>query len=804
MWFALVYSLFVLTARVSSVVPRLSELSVSWVNMPVRSMPIVQNFYGAATLRRDVEPGYGLISLGPITSAPYNGNFQNSSFLLNGRAYRVDTVTWAICEASREVQNEVHITNRVRMPFEDHGFMQTWDISSNSPHNTIELFLDGPFFRVCDTPMKDGKVWSSCGWGAAMPIDRKHFNLSIIENSQIMVIQDTLSETVAMTSVFVSGTNLEMSVDSERIGFIVKGEIDRKHFSVYQVAAVGVDFDAVLEKLKDQISNFDVEWRLACEKWESRWQDAFDPQNTHFSGNLPSIQTNSPELDRLYYWSALAFVSLERTNLLSIDRSFVVSEGPSNSFDGSSNMGGSGQFVWDASFGSVTFSLLDPKSARYMVEYIIKYSDITPGKLLQLPQSWDVYKESPPGVGVYCFDYVSTFLLFHQYISVTNDSDFLLQTVQNYQDPSLSVSVIEFMERIAWSWTYYNRSAVSEYLVDYGNDKRSFLEAVPTYRDVVPALQISNAAMLLSVAKLYDKLSISDEEVIKFMRGNASMIIKDVFDFQYNSGDGFFNCIMDNGKSVEVRAISDFIYAGLSLGVLSNEASLIPTDARKEMAQYFMNEILSNGWVRALSLEDPVMSNVYSLNPSVEDKLAMRADWTGTGAYGGLAGSSIDSLVDLEGGFNLAMKALKNISLVSRTSMPAQGVAVMTPPFMYNFLNGNDGLPSPIGPYAPAFPEFFDEPNFPALWPNTARSIQNAESSIVDAFIRSVFGWRPFWLSPAVQSTLDVEAAINASLHLSDISRGDDFVGELRGLRTPYGLINIIADTAGVRWSWYE
>lgn len=29
--------------------------------------------------------------------------------------------------------------------------------------------------------------------------------------------------------------------------------------------------------------------------------------------------------------------------------------------------------------------------------------------------------------------------------------------------------------------------------------------------------------------------------------------------------------------------------------------------------------------------------------------------------------------------------------------------------------------------------------------PNTERSVQNAEASIVDAFVRSVFGWRPDW-----------------------------------------------------------
>ncbi len=57
--------------------------------------------------------------------------------------------------------------------------------------------------------------------------------------------------------------------------------------------------------------------------------------------------------------------------------------------------------------------------------------------------------------------------------------------------------------------------------------------------------------------------------------------------------------------------------------------SLIPQEVRRESIAFFLNDILANGWVRALSLKDPVMENVYSLEPSIEDKLAMRADWTG-------------------------------------------------------------------------------------------------------------------------------------------------------------------------------
>ena len=75
----------------------------------------------------------------------------------------------------------------------------------------------------------------------------------------------------------------------------------------------------------------------ACTLWEERWQSAFQrpAPGSHFPGNLPLLTSTSPDIDRLYYWAALAMVSLERTNYPSRPRTFVISQGPSNSLDGS-------------------------------------------------------------------------------------------------------------------------------------------------------------------------------------------------------------------------------------------------------------------------------------------------------------------------------------------------------------------------------------------------------------------------------------------------------------------------------------
>jgi len=366
------------------------------------------------------------------------------------------------------------------------------------------------------------------------------------------------------------------------------------------------------------------------------------------------------------------------------------------------------------------------------------------------------------------------------------------------------------LRAVAWAWKGYNRTNASAYLVDYGPDKRSFLEAVPTYRWAIPGLQASNAGIMLSFARLLEFISSKShdpvhEEEIAWLRGNASHIIRDLLQYQYRPGKGFFQMLQSGrfANGTEVRAISDYIYVGLGLDLLGREPVSFTREVRDEMLSYFMRELLGNGWVRAVSLQDPVMENFDSMTPSVEDKLAFRSDWTGTGAYGGLAGAAVDASVGLEQGFERSMAILKNLSVMTRMhegTMPGQGVVVSTPPYITHFLNDNDGLPVPDLPYAGNFPEWFDEGgSFPEWWPSSMRSIQNAEASIVDAVVRSVFGWRPDWSTWNARSS--AQAAMDAALFLPSVPRAG-FDGLLTNVRTPAGLIDLHAGNHGVSWKF--
>ena len=93
---------------------------------------------------------------------------------------------------------------------------------------------------------------------------------------------------------------------------------------------------------------------------------------------------------------------------------------------------------------------------------------------------------------------------------------------------------------------------------------------------------------------------------------------------------------------------------------------------------------------------------------------------------------------------------------------------------------------------------------WPLNWPDTERYVQNAEASFVDVIVRTLFGWRPDWVTPAAAPRSAAAAAIiDASLYLPTTSRGD-FEGTLSMLRTPLGYINITAGAAGLTWVWAD
>ena len=830
----LLHPLPTISSSTTSGVPSISSLAPPpYAENPLSSMPIVQNFYGATNLRHD------MISLSTLALTPFNGNFQNSTLFIDENKAITASTQWNICEGVRVgTAGSIGIVNTVRMPFETYSILQQWDITVsesitndddnvNPTNHTISSNLDGPYFNLCDYPGGTGP----CGWGTNFPIDRIDYTLSIqpltVNNItyQIMLTEQKTTGVVGASVIWFDTTvptTLSISILSTNNTFTLFASFLTNSTTtvILKQAIVAANTTAVaLASITTYLSSFSfgTAWTSACSLWENRWQQAFkyptkDGGNgTHFSGSLPIFQSSThPDIAKLYYWSALAMISLERTNYPSGPRIFVISQGPSNSLDGANGMGGSGQFVWDESFVSTALSLLDPEHAKQMLTFIIESSDPSPppsaGMNLLVPQYWDAYPPygtSPPALGSYRFDFYSAYLFIMNYVTINNDTMWLQTQFPLSLHPGSTISGIDYLLALTQSWLGFNQSVQSPWLADYGGDKRDFLEVVPLYIDVVPALQFTNAAMALATARLYEQLfpsNASYTSIIDELRYNASQIFEAAITFLWEDSDnGAWRCAYPNGTSYPVRSVTDYVYVAQAIGFVGRNTSgfSFPANIASKSVNFFWNELLSpnTSWVRALSLSDPLCANVMAINASIEDLLVCRADWGCFGSYGGIPGFSVESSVHLLESFDDMITALQQLSGATN-SPPSQGIALGTPTYFANNF-GRGPLDVPIPPFAPSFPEFFDEPGWELFWPSTLRYIQNAEASFVDSIVRTLFGWRPEWLINPTSLTPD--EAITASIFMPNMSRAG-FEGTLSYLRTPYGYINITCNNNGLTW----
>ena len=87
--------LVALAAAERSDIPSVRTLGAQWEVMPLRAMPLIVNFVGGVNLQRSV------VGLGPLTLAPYLGNFVNSTFRVGGEAVVAEDTGWAWCEGTR-------------------------------------------------------------------------------------------------------------------------------------------------------------------------------------------------------------------------------------------------------------------------------------------------------------------------------------------------------------------------------------------------------------------------------------------------------------------------------------------------------------------------------------------------------------------------------------------------------------------------------------------------------------------------------------------------------------------------------
>ena len=337
------------------------------------------------------------------------------------------------------------------------------------------------------------------------------------------------------------------------------------------------DFDAI-------INNFDAIAKATNDEWNAQLKSAFTPNNSHFSGYLPTLVTDDESLKRLYHTAVMSALYFRRTTPHSVYGTTYVTLMP--------RYWETATFLWDISLSAMLFAMLDPAILRRMME------------------TWmtvDVHQhfgtEFLTGVGIGPWYSVNDFAMSRmakEYLRWTGDKAWLDKTVGG---KTVFENLISYAEH--WRELDTNKHG----LADYGG-VNNLLEAVSSYVHEVAGLNAANVYNLRFAAELLDFKGQKDRSGA--MRKEAEDLGRRVQEL-YVDGKGIWRCRLPDGSYNEVHHCYDFGTTLMNIG------DLMPDKQKKEMVAFFKRELQTPTWMRALSTHD--LDVTFSIRPDHQ--------WTG-------------------------------------------------------------------------------------------------------------------------------------------------------------------------------
>lgn len=211
------------------------------------------------------------------------------------------------------------------------------------------------------------------------------------------------------------------------------------------------------------------------------------------------------------------------------------------------------------------------------------------------------------------------------------------------------MSLLEVFEDLAFDWR--SRKVAELNLADYGS-KHELLECVSTYEHVVAGLNACAVWMLRQLAELYRLLK-RPKDAAK-ADAEADGIRDAILEHLYVDGCGWFRCLLPDGRSREVRHCWDI---ALVLKCMGRE---LPERIQEEIVRFFLNELQTPSWIRALSPHDG--------DAAVS---GLRADHQFNGAFGSWPAETALGLLNI-GRRDLVEEWMRGIARTSRQGPFAQ------------------------------------------------------------------------------------------------------------------------------------
>lgn len=650
------YSLFIISiallsagcnrSEVTDHIPSLQKIAGQWVASDTIAMePSLRNFRGQAVLNRD------MTSISWFASAPYSGGYHTGVLKINGSVPQVSMFRWFPYESLRKSTIDgLQLLSSTRMiPDEDGIFWRIEISNSTNEERKFPLEIDAigfiskydgdwqwwyPYPKMQGITTKrdeevelvrkhigkknredflvdeliEGKPTGKkvvVAWPTDKDIldSRKY---STKANSTALLVAD--AETAAVTGFgFVTEPDTLLSFHSGGTARwnLTLGPGEKKvikYFMTYSDSE-----DTVQRNISAWKNSFDEKFNAVKITWENRWREIFRPKNTILSGCFPVLETNDTIAKRVYYTGPLTMLYLLNTNLPQ-HKKVVLTGGP--------KWGATISFFWDNTEWSTMQAVIDPTQ---MKESLTTWIKIDPSKF------YGIDNFGGKGVGnPYSANYWALFQLIRSYITVTKDYDFLTSVINGK-------TVLETLEHYATNWeriSSYGKPGCTDsvyQLADFGSDEWNLLECVPTYKQVVPSFNAGYVWMMRETAALY-KLSNNNTKADELLTKSEKILPQLM---KLYAGNGVWNCLYPNNKTIQVRHCLDFMFMGR---YLANDLS----DAmKKEMIDFLYEELMTDHWMRAQSLLDSAAKN------------SDRPDHGPLGAFDGWPAGTMDAMVQM-------------------------------------------------------------------------------------------------------------------------------------------------------------
>jgi hypothetical protein len=536
----------------------LDALSGDWMRMrDLGNNPAINNFWGALQVTDN------LLAVTELTFPPFSQGQHSGYLRINGEELKADESRWYAYQILRRARTrDLEVESTVRMVFENRGVLfrlKFRNLQSVALQTEVSADLNGFI----------GRYDSDWAFRFPRPHDPNEFAAGLATGGTALVVRHAKSPARVVFAFRQQPEQLEPVWTHGSAAWritINPGEERTIDFAM----AVGNSDDEALTLAHKWVADFEATFAAAKSQWEKRYSDQFVPGNGFYSGNLPVLTTPDEAMRRVYYMGIVSRLQMLRTNL-PVQPRVIVTGGPQFAVTVT--------YFWDNTL--LLMSMLDPEMMRQQLK-----------RWLEL----DIYKWnaqdclSGEGRGRwYSANNLSVFGLLQGYLRVTGDYGLL-------DERAGGKTVLEHMMGLVTGWKQLVLK--DGQLADYGGAP-NLLECDSTYIHAVASLNAANVGMMRMFADLLEWRG--DAARAAQLRASAKSLAAAVLKL-YVPVEGVWFAVQPTGQRFKVRHIYDFITVAMWM-----MEDLSPT-MRREMVAFVERELITEWWMRALSLEDPAWS----------------------------------------------------------------------------------------------------------------------------------------------------------------------------------------------------